>query len=73
PRARPVIVPVRDPRHGSPPDAVVYIQLYLSPRAHHRYFDLMKRGVRSKIELEVDDYEVEINSKNGVVYIEYDD
>jgi hypothetical protein len=71
------IVAVKDPRccphpcRCCKPGGCVYIQICVPPRGPFKYE--VKRRDYSKIEYDYGDYEVEITSKRGLVYVDYDD
>lgn len=74
PRAIKKIVAVKDPRTPCVPCAepsCVYIEICVPPCDRFKFE--VKRKDHSKVEYDYGDYEVEITSKRGVVYVDYDD
>lgn len=76
PQAVKKIVAVKDPRGKrsicdtcAPP--CVYVMICVPPCDKFEYD--VKRKDHSKVEYDYGDYEIEITSKNGVVYVDYDD
>ena len=70
------IVAVKDPNPAPPlckscAPACVYVMICVPPSGKFKYE--IKRKDHSKIEYDYGDYEVEITSKKGVVYVDYDD
>lgn len=70
------IVAVKDPRACCDPcsccePGCVYIQICVPPCGSCKFE--VKRRDHSKVEWDYGDYEVEVTSKNGVVYVDYDD
>ncbi len=70
------IVAVKDPRDrrklcGTCAPPCVYVMICVPPSGRFK-FDV-KRKDHSKVEYDYGDYEIEITSKNGVVYVDYDD
>ncbi len=70
------IVAVKDPCArpsvcGSCAPPCVYVMICVPPCDKFR-FDV-KRKDHSKVEYDYGDYEIEITSKNGIVYVDYDD
>lgn len=70
------IVAVKDPRWkrsicGTCAPPCVYVMICVPPCDKFK-FDV-KRKDHSKVEYDYGEYEIEITSKNGVVYVDYDD
>jgi hypothetical protein len=70
------VVAVKDPTCCSHPcdccqPACVYVEICVPPNCTYCYD--VKRHDGSKVEYDYGDYEIEITSRNGVVYLDYDD
>lgn len=70
-----MLVAVKDPRETPPQcecstPACVYVEICVPPYECKKFE--VKRKDHSKVEYDYGDYEVEITSKNGVVYVDYD-